>query len=496
MNNQIQDLLRELYQADPELKNQEAELIKIINFMLKEKPNTKFDENFRLELRQRLLAKADELKEAKAPKQNFLIKLTMAQSVYALAGAAIIMLVIILPLAYKGPSQDLSGNYLAEIFNSRLSLETLNSNAFGTLGVPASNPSAQSTVAKGLGGGGGYASADKMASGLMPPFVVYDFKFKYQGEEITQPAETMSVLKRVKQNNQLFNDLFKKLNLGLIDANKFSNLKIQYLNLAEDRDGGYVLDINPYEGLVTINLNWNYWQTDPVLDQKPLTLNDVSNDAGFIAMADEFLAKYGIDTSKYGQPEIDQTWRRYYEKTPNKSEYYFPDTITIIYPLIVNGLPVYEEQGNKVGINVAINVKYQKVMSVSNLMTTNFQASDYQAETDINRIKEIALKGGLYTYPTVADANTQIQVNDVTLGTPIPGYMRYWQYSGNTNQEMLVPAYIFPILETTGETPYYKQSIVVPLVKEILDSVSNPIIQPYAEKPVPVEVTPRENIKE
>jgi hypothetical protein len=129
-------------------------------------------------------------------------------------------------------------------------------------------------------------------------------------------------------------------------------------------------------------------------------------------------------------------------------------------------------------------------------MTTNFQTSDYQAETDINRIKEIALKGGLYNYPTVVDANTQVQVNAVTLGTPTQGYMRYWQYSGNTNQEMLVPAYIFPILETTGETPYYKQSIVVPLVKEILDSVSNPVIQPYAEKPVPVEVTPRENIKE
>lgn len=496
MNDQIKNLLEELYQADPGLKNQEAELIKIINFMLKEKPNTKFDENFRLELRQRLLAKAEELKEAKASKQIFFIRLTMAQSIYALAGAAIILLVIILPLASKIPGQDLSGNYLTEVFNSKLSMETLNSNAFGALGVVASNPSAQSPTAKSLGGGGGYATADKMISGLMPPFMIYDFKFSYQGDEITQPAQTISVLKRVKQNNQLFNDLFKKINLGLVDANKFSNLKIQYLNLVEDKDGGYILDINPYEGLVTINLNWNYWKTDPVLDQKPVTLEDVSNDAGFIVMADEFLAKYGIDTAKYGQPEIDQTWRRYYEKTPNKSEYYFPDTITIIYPLIVNGLPVYEEQGNKVGIGVAINVKYQKVMSVTNLMTTNFQASDYQAETDINRIKEIALKGGLYNYPTVADANTQVQVNNVTLGTPIQGYMRYWQYSGSTNQEMLVPAYIFPILETTGETPYYKQSIVVPLVKEILDSVSNPIIQPYAEKPMPVDVTPRENIKE
>jgi hypothetical protein len=496
MNNQIQELLNELYQADPELKNQEAELIKIINFMLKEKPQTKFDDNFKLELRQRLLAKADELKEAKAPKQNFFIRLTMAQSAYALAGAVIILLVIILPLAYKQPTQELSLNNLADVFDNQLSLETLNSNAFGTLGVPALNPSVQSPVAKGLGGGGGYASADKMVSSLMPPFMVYDYKFSYQGDEIIQPAESVSVLKRLKQNNQLFNDLFKKMNLGLVDANKFSNLKIQYLNLAEDREGGYVLDINPYEGLVTINLNWNYWKADAELDQKPLTLNDVSNDAGFIAMADEFLSKYGIDTAKYGQPEIDQTWRRYYEKTPNKSEYYFPDTITIVYPLLVNSLPVYEEQGNKVGINVAINVKYQKVMSVTNLMTTNFQTSDYQAESDINRIKEFALKGGLYTYPTVADANTQVQVNNVTLGMPTQGYMRYWQYSGNTNQEMLVPAYIFPILETTGETPYYKQSIVVPLVKEILDSVSNPVIQPYAEKPVPVEVTPREDIKE
>jgi hypothetical protein len=39
-------ILEELYAWNPELKNKEAELIKLIELMVKSKPDTKFDEAF------------------------------------------------------------------------------------------------------------------------------------------------------------------------------------------------------------------------------------------------------------------------------------------------------------------------------------------------------------------------------------------------------------------------------------------------------------------
>jgi len=49
-------ILEELYAWNPELKNKEAELIKLIELMVKSKPDTKFDEAFSEALKKDLLS--------------------------------------------------------------------------------------------------------------------------------------------------------------------------------------------------------------------------------------------------------------------------------------------------------------------------------------------------------------------------------------------------------------------------------------------------------
>ncbi len=55
MRKQIENILQELYGIDWELKNREEELIQIIDSMINLKPNVKIDENFKEELRKRIM---------------------------------------------------------------------------------------------------------------------------------------------------------------------------------------------------------------------------------------------------------------------------------------------------------------------------------------------------------------------------------------------------------------------------------------------------------
>ena len=63
MKTQISTLLSELYELDPELKKREFELTNILAEMLKQKPDTHFDENFRKELRLKLDSEMNRLKQ-------------------------------------------------------------------------------------------------------------------------------------------------------------------------------------------------------------------------------------------------------------------------------------------------------------------------------------------------------------------------------------------------------------------------------------------------
>ncbi|HYC79979.1 MAG TPA: hypothetical protein VEC17_03045, partial [Candidatus Binatia bacterium] len=59
MQNKIDNILAELYQSDPTLKQHESVLRKVIVELMELRPNTQFDEQFRQELRRRLMALAE-----------------------------------------------------------------------------------------------------------------------------------------------------------------------------------------------------------------------------------------------------------------------------------------------------------------------------------------------------------------------------------------------------------------------------------------------------
>lgn len=69
MSININDILEELYALDPDLRQKESEIQKIIERMIKNRPEIQMDESFRNELRQKIMLEIErEMKRQNTPK--------------------------------------------------------------------------------------------------------------------------------------------------------------------------------------------------------------------------------------------------------------------------------------------------------------------------------------------------------------------------------------------------------------------------------------------
>jgi hypothetical protein len=155
------------------------------------------------------------------------------------------------------------------------------------------------------------------------------------------------------------------------------------------------------------------------------------------------------------------------------ADYWLPDMLNVVYPLMIENQAVYDEGGNPSGLNVGINVRNKQVVSVWDLSVQNYQSSQYDAETDLNRIMKVAEQGGVYGYVDITQGG---RVVEIELAEPTIQYVKMWNYKNNQSEELLIPSLVFPIKEQpAGDQYFYRKSVVVPLVKEILDRNNNPV---------------------
>ena len=511
MANNINQILQELYELDSSLKNHEKELIKIINQVLIAKPNTKFDKRFAKQLRAQLLAKAGSTTEPNTSLLNSLTQLfTMKKLTYAGAGVVVIALIIIPVVKYLNP------NKVTPAFDLGLKISRVSDNAFGSLeaepalgtadGRGAAGPEFAGLGGGGLprpqSGGGGLAVAE--SSMIMPPEYMINYKYVYEGDPITLDQNQLAVLKRIKGSSTAgqLASLLSNFDLGLADLSKFSDSKIQNISFAQDKPYGYTINANLEEGVLTIFSNWKTWPQGRCRDQKCFealrtNINDVSADQDIIKIANDFLAKNKISLENYGQGIVDNNWRTYYEQSSNKANFYVPESLTVIYPLKIDGKQVYEAHGYPNGLNIGVNLKERKVMSVNNLFTQNYQSSMYSAITDVDKIMSWVEKGGISNY---SYGNSSAKTYEVKLGQAKLGYFRKYNYKDGQNVELLVPALIFPVTgqpeidKTAGQfAPVFnRQNVVVPLIKDVLAEYDQgndrPIPRPMPE-PVIMDVS-------
>ncbi|MDX9893013.1 MAG: hypothetical protein RB292_01175 [Patescibacteria group bacterium] len=482
MATDLKNILEELYQIDPELKQHETELITLIKKIIANKPDTKFDKRFAKRLKAQLLRQSSTSTKSGF---NFFAEFANTRKLaFATMGIALIALVAIPVLTNLR-----SKNFLPQEFDqTQFNVTKLDHEAFGPLAatklsqsndaiLKADNISGEGELTRvaGLGGAGFAAAAPSVVSMPAPDFVNYNYI--YVGDELNLTDEQVEVYKRVKGVNLApqASNLIKQLSSNIADLSKFNNAKLENATIVEDKSFGYIINIMFGEGMINIDRNWQKWPqinctTEACFEAQRVRESDIPTDETLIKISDDFLKEYGISLSNYGAPEVQQTWLRAYAETVNKADFYFPEIISVVYPLKINNRSVYEQDGSsKMGLIINIDVKNKKVAGVSNLTTQSYQSSDYTAETDDNRILKIVAKGGINSwFYGDNQATVNIQVN-----TPKIELIRYYQYRDNQSQELLIPALIFPVIDPPTDQGYYRQNIVVPLVKELLDQSAN-----------------------
>jgi len=512
MNNEkINKILQDVYAVDKSLEEHEDKLKKIIKRLLESRPNTKFNKDFVRRLRAELMARAAELK--KQP-QNSLINLisnfTLMKKTYYAIGAVVFIALLVIPTMYYFNK----GGKLAELAKTKLAYETsitkVADKAFGSIYTESAALSqadgmgaAEESALVGSGGGqelegkGAVGTATGEARMIAPQRINYNYI--YAGDEFGITEEQMAVYKRIK-SDRAGKELAKSIaniDLGLLDLSKFKNTAISNLNLVEDSQFGYSIYFNLADNSISLYTNWNKWpqpyeecgdlsapQAQDCRNNLRLKIEDVPTDEKLIAIADEFIENYNIDMENYGQPEVLDYWKQNYERAVDKKLAYIPESMQVVYPLIIDNKTVYDESGSKNGLTAEVNIRYNRVAGLRNIVAQSYQSSNYEIETDSQEIIAFAENGGMHRNYQPADPTATV---DIKLGAPTLSLIRTWQPVEDQKQrtELYVPAYIFPITNVSDKTYFYRKNIVVPLIKEMLEQAQDDIIG-IRELPVPI----------
>ncbi len=457
-NKQIKNILEDIYKIDDSLRVRGPQLEKIVAEILEAKPEVSIDEKFKKELYKELMERVSGLKQKRVPR----VKLS-----YAFVGAvAVIVIVVGVGIFHTKDSR----------VEFKFTKTSLNDKAFGPLvtaqgGQPASAPEGRDKGVGGgaMGGGGGMAGTpgQKIAD-YFPEYV-------YTGEDIKLEQTKVEVLRRKNRMEPL--GILESFGLGLVDLSVFKDAKIQTVNFVQDKEYGYNVSINFEEGTISVDAYWPRWPQvynkcadDRCIEENRIKFSDIPSDEELIRIANQFIAEHGISLKSYGQPEEENDWRN--QPGITETQIYVPDSIFLIYPLLIDGKSVYEQNGTKLGIRVGINIREKRVSGIYNLSLQEYESSMYDAETDFSRILEFAEKGGIIRYYWNEGLTKKVEI-----GTPAQEYMVVWRYDRNNqmNRMLIIPALIFPITKTPAEGYYYQKNIIVPLAKELLEENENPV---------------------
>jgi len=481
MEQNIKNILEDLYSVDSNLRQHEDDLIKIIKTLLAARPKAEYDQAFKQELRAQLLEKFDQIKNQKK-ETNLKINFNyMNKFIYAVGGLLLIMIVV-LPFFYKDKAN------IAQLGQTNLELglqvAKMSDEAFGSLAASAPGnaaaPEGRGAAGAGYGGGsaaGGDVSKEMSGTIIAPAYYTY----VYDGEEIVLENGQLPVYKKIKgleAGNNLA-AILQNTNFGNIDMSTFQNTHLRNFQISEDKNFGYSIYMDLYEGSMSIMENWEKW---PQMETyTPLSINDVPDNQTLINMANQFLAEKKISLEHYGEPYISNEWRVFYDKRSAENlDYYIPEAMTVVYPQMIDGQVVYDEWGNRYGLNVGINIRQKRVSSVYGMTSQKYQSSNYDMETDVEKILKLASQGGNSYYYMDESA----QKLEIKLGTPSYSYVQIWQYDKGASNQLFVPALVFPVINTPDDADYfYRENVVIPLAKDIIDQRLNP---EYPDGPVQI----------
>lgn len=460
-------LIKELLALDPSLAKHRGELKELLATLLEAKPNAEPSKAFQRELLLKLRAKMKAQTED-APPYFFPFSLMINRYLFAgggvFVGALLMLAVFTVPDMIPAPKTS----------NSNSIAMQKEPEAFGSLSVY------QESTAPGRGGGGmtrlesggGGGGVPDMANSMMiAPDSYTQTRYSFDGS-FELPSEDVEVFKRVRPSSKpSINTVAKGFAQTMIDWNAFRDLNVTHVNFMQNGDSGYNISIDFNEGMVSLYRIFGpserpefNCRDEACFERYRLRESDMLSDAEAIRIAQNFIREFDIDVSQYGEPVMQDEWRVWYARTEDKSSFYFPEQMNVMFPMLINGKPVYEEYGGVYGLNMSIDIRTETVSGMYNYALQNFEGSAYAPLTDMEQARRHIEVGTLYSWEDPSAKKVY-----ATLGEPEEVYMHYsmWDEQGRTSKELFVPALAFPVVENSENEFDNRERVLLPLAKDI-----------------------------
>lgn len=492
MTHNLNTILAELYALDASLQQHEPELQKIVTELLALAPDPQINEDFVRDLRLRLQAKAEILTPSPRPRWSWAVW----------GGATLTMIVSLSVVTYYWPHQlkvnqpgivDLGRNGFGPLMaqtgltNSSPALglersvgsvsreETLEA---GSTASPINDYSASDSLAIPPAPTASTKRAVDSAQSVepMPPLKGLAYQYKYDGP-LNLPSGEVKVF-RTRVNNLPFTDqeLLKNFT-GFSNLLAGNELLWQGVTLTDNNPFGYSYYLDNTNGNRSLSIykNWEKWP-DPYrecqnadascYENKRLSSKDLPADAQLIALANSFAQEHGIDLSAYAAPVIDKSWQKY----ATNSETIVPEEIRVIYPLFIDGQPVYEEFGDQAGLTINVDLRQNKVSGLNYTDTRYWEQASY-AVADEQTIRRVLAQGGR-ALPYGGDNSTP---TEIAVEAPQNIMTVVWYSPDNTQpaKRLYVPALLFKVKHSSEDA--VADQIIVPMVREILENNNVPI---------------------
>lgn len=345
-------------------------------------------------------------------------------------------------------------------YSSDRSVITLGSSAFGSL-VATDEPQTGDTL--GMGGGKEITSEEAVLSdGLLPAeyYPTISYRYVYEGtlpDFSTFPSFVYKRSSMIEAPESIARAVSSST-IGSFDFSRLDNLTLQNMYLAQEGDRGYAVGVDFTYGSLYINQNWNTWTEDMYT---PLAFSDLPPFEQVIAVADAFLADFGLDRTGYGSGVITDA------DLFTENSLYIPDEATVVYPKNLEGYTVWDLYGTPQGMMVGVNLRTLQATRLSVELDGQFASSSYPMVTDEALVRGVIERGGLYGWSDLS-ADT---IYTVKVGDPVYGLAHYFLYQDGKTVYLYLPALYFPVIEVPEGAEVWQDAVVVPLVEEVLREV-------------------------
>ncbi len=507
-NNQIEEVLFDLYLIDDSLKEYEEDLKDIIQDIYHSKPSTEFNDAFKEDLRNQILLKIQAKKRDNLNKRItlsedlpnesgfmiFMKKLSVILNTVSITCAVVLVAGYFLLLNDKisiggFKATPLKETSIAKFFNrnsdeqpkmlktetntltkSGINIKQVENNAFGKImlaqGIPA-NVKTYSVITEGAESD--YSDVTIINNSVevttnntedktqeiindtistteteTPTFYVYNYADSI--DNLNYNDTNLNVLRRV--NDETVDNIYgiNINNPSFTDIEKFDSAIRTITN------DGYVVSYNFKFGELNIEPNPDYVINAPInTTGNDFNLNALKKD--IIEAANKFVNNLGLDLSAYGEPILKDNW-----------EIYSSDT-EVLYPLIINNKNVYDQfYGDRIGMRVYVNPSTLRVSYLNGYTTQNYESSVYELEHNTaTLLREIEFESEDVSYPS-SYKKEEIKVDNLEI---------CYSVVNSGDQTLLVPSFILDVEDNNFGLG--KQKLVIPLTKDsyTADEVEN-----------------------